>query len=89
LVAIDETKLLGSGQFGVVYKGFLLRNGEKEVVAVKTVAKGVPVEVFKALLSEIKIMAFLGKHENVVELIGANTQDIFRCESNEEIDIVR
>lgn len=31
----------------------------------------------KGLLSEIKILGYLGKHENVVSLIGAHTQEIF------------
>lgn len=34
------------------------------------------IEFFKALLSELKIMTYLDKHENLVNLIGACTQNI-------------
>ena len=54
----------------------LKRYGENGVVAIKTVSKGVDLETFKSLLSEIKIMAYLGKHENIIHMIGASTVDI-------------
>ena len=68
--------VLGSGQFGVVHEGFLSQNGGKELVAIKTVTPDVDVETFKALLSEIKIMAYLDRHENIAYLLGACTADI-------------
>jgi hypothetical protein len=33
-------------------------------------------DVFKALLSELKIMTYIGKHENIINLIGACTNNI-------------
>ena len=72
----DERKVLGSGQFGVVYQGFVKREDGKEIVAVKTVRSNVDVENFKALLSEIKIMAYLEKHEHICCLAGACTSSI-------------
>lgn len=33
-------------------------------------------EYFKALLSELKIMTYIGGHDNIVNLIGACTQNI-------------
>lgn len=47
-----------------------------QVVAVKTCGTDVDIMYFKALLSEVKIMAFIGKHKNIISLIGAYTKDI-------------
>ena len=64
--------MLGSGQFGIVYKGIV--NGRP--VAVKTLKANADKDYLKALLSELKIMCYLGKHEHLVELIGANTSKL-------------
>jgi len=71
------------GEFGIVYKG---KYGSKTVkghysnrgmeVAVKTHKGGVGVEEFKALLSELKIMAHVGAHNHVVSFLGAVTPEI-------------
>jgi len=45
-------------------------------VAIKTHISGVGVEEFKALLSELKIMAHVGSHDHVVSFLGAVTSDI-------------
>jgi len=45
-------------------------------VAVKTHKDGVGVEEFKALLSELKIMAHVGAHDHVVSFLGAVTTEI-------------
>jgi len=45
-------------------------------VAVKTVKPNMEVMHFKTLLSEVKIMAYIGKHANIVGLVGACTQNI-------------
>lgn len=37
-------------------------------------------QVMRALLSELKIMIHLGQHLNVVNLLGAVTEDIANCE---------
>ena len=44
--------------------------------AVKTTRSNVDLDYFRALLSEVKIMSFIGKHPNVVNLIGACTANI-------------
>lgn len=73
----DETTVLGTGFFGIVMKGSVVReNGESTTVAVKAVKRNVGVLYFKALLSELKIMSFIGKHSNIVSLIGACTHNI-------------
>jgi len=75
---------IDQGEFGIVYKG---KYGSKRVkshysnrgmeVAVKTHKGGVGVEEFKALLSELKIVAYIGTHNLVVSFLGAVTPEIF------------
>ncbi|CAG7724005.1 unnamed protein product [Allacma fusca] len=65
-----DSQILGKGVHGVVYKGTI---GE-EIIAVKTVRERVTKDVLKALLDELKIMIYLGKHDYIVELKGACTQ---------------
>jgi len=60
---------LGSGAYGVVLKGRV----RKEVIAVKTVKPLSNKDYVLSLLEEIKVMTYLGRHENITELIGANT----------------
>ena len=59
---------MGSGQFGIVYRGFF----GAEAVAVKTFKRTVEIDEFKAVLAEAKIMAYVGQVENVVRFIGAD-----------------
>ena len=49
---------------------------EKTSVAVKMVKSGVDRSFIKALTSEIKIMIHLGKHLNIVNLMGASTKGL-------------
>ncbi|CAG7786744.1 unnamed protein product [Allacma fusca] len=63
---IEET-ILGEGQYGIVQKGTL--NGQS--VAVKSSKSTADIEYFKAFLKEIKLMAYIGEHENVVRFCGA------------------
>jgi len=73
----DETSVLGTGFFGVVMKGQITHpNGDTSIVAVKKVKRNVGLVYFKALLSELKIMAHLGNHPNIVKLVGACTHNI-------------
>ena len=75
---LDKKSVLGSGQFGVVMKGNMMGEGLHDLrpVAVKSTNSNIDIENFKALLAEIKIMAYLEKHENVVTFLGACTADI-------------
>jgi hypothetical protein len=47
-------------------------------IAVKTVKKTADIGYLKALLSELKIMCYVGKHDNIVNLIGGCTQNIHK-----------
>ncbi|CAG7824171.1 unnamed protein product [Allacma fusca] len=64
--------ILGEGFHGIVFKG---RYGGN-TVAVKTIKPYAEKSALMALLSELKIMIYLGKHENVVDLIGACTESL-------------
>lgn len=72
-------KQLGSGAYGVVMKAEakgLIPGEPVSTVAVKMVKKNVDLIYIKALASELKIMVHLGKHVNVVNLLGACTKNV-------------
>lgn len=72
-------KQLGSGAFGVVFKADAIGIIDKETtttVAVKMVKPNTDPSYIKALASELKIMIHLGRHLNVVNLLGAYTGNI-------------
>ncbi|XP_047004974.1 vascular endothelial growth factor receptor 3 isoform X4 [Schistocerca americana] len=76
-------KQLGSGAFGVVMKAEAFGILEEEpvtTVAVKMVKRNTDYTYIKALASELKIMVHLGKHLNVVNLLGACTTNITKKE---------
>ena len=72
LCLLDKDQVLGSGEFGVVHRGTF----NSEPVAIKTLKSSVEVEEFKAVLSEVKIMAYVGNHESIIKFIGAETSEI-------------
>lgn len=84
--ARDKLKLgkqLGSGAFGVVMKAEadgIIDENTTATVAVKMVKRGADSLYIKALASELKIMIHLGRHLNVVNLLGACTRDIHKRE---------
>ncbi len=59
-------------------KGYALFNGcnEKSPIAIKTVKKTADIEHFKAILSELKILAYLGPNKYLANLRGAWTENI-------------
>jgi FMS-like tyrosine kinase 1 len=63
-----------------VYKGRLGTNERSDAVAIKTHISKVGVQEFKALLSEVKILAHVGKHPHVVSFLGACTENIRKRE---------
>lgn len=54
----------------------VIEGEDSTTAAVKMVKKNADNTYIKALASELKIMVHLGKHLNVVNLIGACTKDI-------------
>ncbi|XP_049766457.1 mast/stem cell growth factor receptor kita-like [Schistocerca cancellata] len=76
-------KQLGSGAFGVVVKADaygILEPDKTTTVAVKMVKQNVDITYIKALASELKIMCHLGKHLNIVNLLGACTDNLSKRE---------
>lgn len=69
---------LGEGQFGIVYQGTYFHEEENRVfkVAVKTVRQEAPDITMRSLLNELKVMAYLGSHANIVCLIGCCFQEV-------------
>nr|WOX59916.1 receptor tyrosine kinase PVR2A2 [Gecarcinus lateralis] len=68
-------KLLGSGAFGRVIKATVtgLEGPATTTVAIKMCRSDLDVSQLRALTLELKIMIHLGKHLNIVNLMGANT----------------
>ena len=64
--------MLGSGEFGIVYRGVY----NSEPVAIKVSKSFVHVDEFKSVLSEVKIMAYVGNHDFIVRFIGAEISEI-------------
>ena len=60
----------------------------KSTVAVKMVKKNADRTYIKALASELKIMIHLGKHLNVVNLLGACTKNLAKSKILMEICIL-
>lgn len=76
-------RTLGQGAFGRVVKADAigLQDGEASaVVAVKMLRERADSTQMKALAQELKIMIHLGKHLNVVNLLGAVTKNIRKGE---------
>ncbi|KAF2903029.1 hypothetical protein ILUMI_03161 [Ignelater luminosus] len=76
-------KQLGAGAFGVVMKAeanAIVDGEETTIVAVKMVKRQADPMYIKALASELKIMVHLGKHLNVVNLLGACTKNVAKRE---------
>jgi hypothetical protein len=83
---IEYDSILGQGEFGVVLKGRVkVANKEGDIdeersVAVKT-TRNSEMSGLRAILSELKILMFIGKHKNVIQLVGAVTRNILDSKS--------
>lgn len=81
---LDKSKCLGSGEFGIVYYGVIVIDHGEISTAIKT-TKQVPLRhsvsrgyssSLTSLLGEIKLLAYLGNHKNIVRMFGANTEEL-------------
>ncbi|OXA58611.1 Vascular endothelial growth factor receptor 2 [Folsomia candida] len=73
-VEIDRNVLLGSGAYGLVYKGKMLETNMP--IAIKTLKPNADILYFRSLLSELKVMTYIGhENENIVKCIGASTAE--------------
>ncbi|XP_068713935.1 angiopoietin-1 receptor-like [Montipora foliosa] len=67
---------LGSGAFGVVYRGEIIREKHDATpCAVKAVKASASHEEIRDLYNELEIMTNVGYHPNLVNLLGACTKD--------------
>ncbi|XP_066294642.1 tyrosine-protein kinase receptor Tie-1-like [Branchiostoma lanceolatum] len=66
-------KLLGKGQFGEVRMGELRKRGVTQTVAVKTLKASAEERDKQDLLGELNILVTVGRHDNVISLVGACT----------------
>ncbi|KAK4316390.1 hypothetical protein Pmani_012440 [Petrolisthes manimaculis] len=72
-------ELLGAGAFGRVYRATalnLLPGHSRTTVAVKMIKSRTDSIQLKALRSEVKIMIHIGRHVNIVNLLGAHSKDL-------------
>ncbi len=73
---------MGTGCFGRVVRAEAvgIKGSEETVktVAVKMIKSATNVAALEALVSELKILIYLGSHLNVVNLLGACTKQISR-----------
>jgi len=68
----DEDKILGHGAFGMVVEGTV----KGKPVAVKMLLPGSEKHYLKSLVSELKLLSFLGEHEHIASLVGAYTSQL-------------
>lgn len=82
----DTKKPIGSGNFGTVYYGQIHSPDSQAVsVAVKSINYKAGDECIKALLTEITIMAYVGKHPHphILKFVGCCTRNILQGKSKE------
>ncbi|XP_078694339.1 uncharacterized protein LOC144923572 isoform X2 [Branchiostoma floridae x Branchiostoma belcheri] len=66
-------KVLGKGQFGEVRMGELRKRGVTQTVAVKTLKASAEDRDKEDLLGELEILVTVGRHDNIISLVGACT----------------
>ncbi|XP_066298172.1 uncharacterized protein [Branchiostoma lanceolatum] len=66
-------KILGKGQFGEVRLGELRKRGVTQTVAVKTLKVSAEEKDKEDLIGELDIMVTVGRHDNIISLVGACT----------------
>ncbi|XP_019614810.1 PREDICTED: uncharacterized protein LOC109462690 [Branchiostoma belcheri] len=66
-------KILGKGQFGEVRMGELRKRGVTETVAVKTLKASAEERDKEDLIGELDILVTVGRHDNIISLVGACT----------------
>lgn len=75
LFSLEGQQTSGRGDTGAVQKVSLVHRRDQVVTIMKTCEIGSKTSL-KSLLSELKVMLYLGRHENLVNFIGAYTQEL-------------
>ena len=89
-ILVQSGTQLGAGCFGVVVKaeaaGIKGSNEISKTVAVKMLRSKTNVTALEDLVSELKVMIYLGSHLNIINLLGACTKNIHKgTYDNQEI----
>lgn len=74
---VELEKILGEGAFGQVWQGILRSNGIEadRPIAVKMLKDNATDREMADLVSEMEVMKMIGKHPNIINLLGCCTQD--------------
>ncbi|XP_038071902.1 ephrin type-A receptor 3-like [Patiria miniata] len=79
LTEISTIALIGKGSFGVVYKGFAYGtvNGKPDYypVAIKGLKENAAADMKQSFLEEIRLMIDIGRHPNILSVLGCCTID--------------
>lgn len=74
-LTFNKAEILGHGAYGIVYRGMWDRC---RTVAVKTMTDKGDDSKLAALLTEVKMMNYVGRHGNVVQLLGVQISSLRR-----------
>lgn len=66
---------MGSGEFGKVMKAEYQTENYIKMVAVKMLKEGHSDDELMNLVSEMEVMKKIGKHKNIINLVGCCTQE--------------
>ncbi|ODM87154.1 Mast/stem cell growth factor receptor kita [Orchesella cincta] len=72
----DNKHPIGSGQFGLVYKGVMTVEDTAVDVAIKTSKPLSGAESLRTLMREVKVMMYAGHHPTIVNLMGCCTANL-------------
>lgn len=75
-VLLEYDQIFGQGEFGIVLKGVVTPNANHSYTAAVKTLKSHDMNHLRALLSELKIMIYIGYHKNIIRLIGAVTSKL-------------
>jgi len=79
---LDWDAILGQGEFGIVYKGKVNLDNIMADAAFKTTKSTgrnnleATRKQVKSLISELKLMIYIGRHPNLINLLGAYTRQL-------------
>lgn len=71
---------ISRGNFGIVYNGYVILPEKTLPAAIKVQLGGMTAQQFKMYLRELKILAYVGDHPNIIQFYGACTANIRKCQ---------
>ena len=69
-------KVLGRGEFGEVFEGNFKTKAAGQSHTISVAIKNAQGNLVKSILTEIKLLSYIGKHPNIVSMIGASVNDL-------------